>query len=76
MFASLHTSTMTVRHVQSRGLLSRLAETLRAALTAHAQRQALLNMDSLLLADIGLTAEQAQIEAQKPFWDVPRNWRR
>jgi uncharacterized protein YjiS (DUF1127 family) len=70
MFASLHTSTMTVRHVQSRGLLSRLAETLRAALTAHAQRQA------LLLADIGLTAEQAQIEAQKPFWDVPRNWRR
>lgn len=76
MFPSLHTSTMTAGHVQSRGLLNRLTQTLGLILTTHAQRQTLLRMDAHLLADTGLTAHQAQNEANKPFWDVPRNWRR
>jgi uncharacterized protein YjiS (DUF1127 family) len=27
-----------------------------------------------MLADIGLTREQARREAARPLWDVPRNW--
>ena len=32
------------------------------------QRQALLELDDHLLNDIGLTREQANKEARKPFW--------
>ncbi len=32
------------------------------------QRQALLELEDHLLADIGLTREQAEQEARKPFW--------
>jgi uncharacterized protein YjiS (DUF1127 family) len=32
------------------------------------QRQALLALEGHLLADIGVTREQAEQEARKPFW--------
>ena len=32
------------------------------------QRQRLLQLDDRLLADIGISREQAQREAMKPFW--------
>ncbi len=32
------------------------------------QRQDLLELDDRLLADLGLTREQARREAEKPFW--------
>jgi len=32
------------------------------------QRRALLELDDRLLADIGITREQAQAEGRKPFW--------
>jgi uncharacterized protein YjiS (DUF1127 family) len=32
------------------------------------QRKALLELDAQLLADIGLSREQAEQEARKPFW--------
>jgi uncharacterized protein YjiS (DUF1127 family) len=32
------------------------------------QRRALLNLDDRLLLDIGITREQAEREACKPFW--------
>ena len=32
------------------------------------QRRALLNLDDRLLADIGITREEAEREACKPFW--------
>lgn len=41
---------------------------LRAALARHEARQALARMDDRLLADVGLTREQARREAAKPFW--------
>ena len=79
MFASLHTSTMTVRRVESRGTLTgyaaNLLKGLRRALTAYEQRRALLRMDAFMLADIGLTADEAAREAARPFWDVPANLR-
>jgi uncharacterized protein YjiS (DUF1127 family) len=32
------------------------------------QRQALLDLDDRLLDDIGITREQAERQARKPFW--------
>lgn len=32
------------------------------------QRRVLLELDDHMLADIGITREQAQIEGRKPFW--------
>ena len=76
MFASVATSTMTIRRVEMQSTLDRLAETLRLGLAAQRQRHALRGMDAARLADIGLTPRQADIEANRPFWDVPRSWRR
>ena len=76
MFASLHTSTLTVRHVQTRGSVTDFAAHLRAGLTVWRQRQQLLRLDATRLADIGLTADEAADEAARSLWDVPTNWRR
>ncbi len=76
MFASVATSTMTIRRVEMQSTLDRLAETLRLGLAAHRQRQSLRGMDAARLADIGLTARQADAECNRPFWDVPHSWRR
>lgn len=75
MFASLHTSTLTVRRVQSRGTFDGLFATLRLALHARTQRQKLAALDDAALADIGLTRAQALTEASRPVWDVPAAWR-
>lgn len=49
-------------------LPGKLIVRLRAALARHESRQALARMDARLLADIGLTREQALREAAKPIW--------
>lgn len=38
------------------------------------QRKTLKDLDDHMLRDIGLTREEAMIEAEKPVWDVPRHW--
>lgn len=76
MFASVTTSTMTIRRVQKQSILGRLAETLRLGAAARRQRAALANLDDALLTDIGLSARTAKTEADRPFWDVPASWRR
>ncbi|GLS85714.1 hypothetical protein GCM10010873_06870 [Cypionkella aquatica] len=76
MFASLHTSTMAVAKVQSRGTVADFAKRLRLAATARRQRVQLARLDATLLADIGVTAAQAEAEAARPSWDVPRTWLR
>ncbi|WP_165474480.1 MULTISPECIES: DUF1127 domain-containing protein [Yoonia] len=38
------------------------------------QRRALAALDAHILCDIGITADDAQAEAGKPVWDVPRHW--
>ena len=75
MFASLHTSTLTVRRVQSRGKISGLFANLRLAYHAHAQRRHLAALDDHALSDIGLSRSQALAEADRPLWDVPTAWR-
>lgn len=38
-------------------------------------RRALTRMDEYMLRDIGLTPDDALVESQRGFWDVPCNWR-
>ncbi|MBT9244400.1 DUF1127 domain-containing protein [Gemmobacter fulvus] len=39
------------------------------------QRRALTEMEPHLLADIGLSAAEADAEARRPIWDAPAHWR-
>ncbi|MEM7471569.1 MAG: DUF1127 domain-containing protein [Pseudomonadota bacterium] len=40
------------------------------------QRRALAAMDKAQLMDLGLTREEADIEAARPVWDAPQHWLR
>ena len=71
MFASLHTSTMTVRHVQSRGNLGSVLASLLHVYNVYNQRQKLAALGDAALADIGLTRAEAVAEANRPLWDIP-----
>jgi uncharacterized protein YjiS (DUF1127 family) len=46
-----------------------------ALFAARRERRRLAEMPDHLLRDIGLTREQANAEAGRPVWDVPRIWR-
>jgi uncharacterized protein YjiS (DUF1127 family) len=73
MAASLHTS----RPAASAALrLLVLVRSFGFGLEARRQRRALATLDPHLLADVGLTREQALAEALRPVWDVPSSWRR
>ncbi len=39
------------------------------------QRRALANLTAAQRDDIGVTAQEAAQEAQRPIWDVPQQWR-
>lgn len=70
MFASLHTSSYAIGHMPMRGGSLRPLTRLRNALALHRQRRHLAALDDALLADIGLTREDARREAARPFWDL------
>jgi uncharacterized protein YjiS (DUF1127 family) len=38
-------------------------------------RRQLRALDATQLSDIGITADAAYAEANRPVWDVPTNWR-
>lgn len=38
-------------------------------------RRQLRSLDAKQLADIGVTAQDARKEANRPVWDVPATWR-
>lgn len=76
MFASVATSTMTIRRVQTRGTFAEFVRHAMQAFAAWQQRQSLLSLDDTRLADIGLTRCEAALEAARPMWDVPTNWKR
>ncbi len=58
--------------------LSRPRRSFRALLkdmaSLHRQRHALANLDPHLLRDVGITPEEARIEAARPVWDAPHHW--
>ncbi len=76
MFASLHTAQLTTRRVQTSGIVDGLFNAVRKSLKLRAERRALARLDDAILADIGLTRAEAMMEAERPAWDVPDNWRR
>ena len=72
------TSTPTVCTTTPLGRGKGLRPFLRALRQAPAlarQRRMLAELDEARLTDIGLTPEQARIEAERPFWDGPNYWR-
>ncbi|MDX8348131.1 MULTISPECIES: DUF1127 domain-containing protein [unclassified Cognatiyoonia] len=71
--------TVTVTHTRAtcatttktpRGLLARVV----GMIAVRRQRNALKSLDDHLLRDIGLTRDEARIEAEKPLWDAPQYW--
>ncbi|MEL6839782.1 MAG: DUF1127 domain-containing protein [Pseudomonadota bacterium] len=58
------------RKTNTKSLWTRIADMLN---TRH-QRKALKDLDEHMLRDIGITRQEAEIEAEKPVWDVPRHW--
>ena len=54
----------------SGGLLTRL----RLAMALRRQRRQVAALPDHLLRDIGLSPQEAQHEAARPLWDVPRPW--
>ena len=50
-----------------------LLTTLMKAWQVARERRALRHVDPHILKDIGLTQEQAAIEASRPIWDLPAN---
>jgi uncharacterized protein YjiS (DUF1127 family) len=37
-------------------------------------RRALKHLDDHLLADVGLSRDDAEAEARRPLWDAPSHW--
>lgn len=48
---------------------------LRAALALRRQRLRLRDLSDHMLDDIGIGRDDAEREAARPVWDVPRHWR-
>ena len=74
MFASVATSTMTIRRVEMQSTLDRLVETLRLGRIAQRQRQERRGMDEPRLADIRLPQRAPLAEANRPFWGLRASW--
>jgi uncharacterized protein YjiS (DUF1127 family) len=55
----------------SGGWLQRITSRLRAWDNVARERHELLALDARALRDIGIGREDAQREAQRPFWDLP-----
>lgn len=60
----------TVSACRKPGLVARVL----SLLALQRQRRSLANLDARLLADVGLTREQAHAEMERPIWDAPPNW--
>jgi uncharacterized protein YjiS (DUF1127 family) len=39
------------------------------------QRRALKELDDSALSDIGISRQEADVEARRPIWDAPSTWR-
>ena len=76
MFAPTTTATHTPCAVPGRIRRSSLLGMLRRAITARQSRRQLARLDAAALRDIGISPEAARLEATRPIWDVPANWRR
>ena len=46
------------------------------AMLMKGSRRRLLDLDEHLLRDVGITRQQARLEAERPCWDAPAHWLR
>ena len=53
-----------------------LIAVLRTWISLARQRRDLATLSDAQLDEIGVSAHEAQTEANRPIWDVPANWRR
>ena len=53
---------------------SRARPSLTQMLAVWKQRRQLRNMDARTLDDLGITRQDAMIEANQPVWNVPMHW--
>lgn len=58
----------------TRPLFTRLATAILRAFALKSSRSRLAELEPHMLADIGLTPEQAQHEATRAVWDAPSGW--
>lgn len=63
------------RKADRRPLLARLATLFLTHAALRRGRARLTVLDDHLLADIGLSRDEALTEARRPAWDVPNHWR-
>lgn len=53
-----------------RGLVARILSSVSTAFTRRRERQRLAQLDMHMLRDIGLEAQDARRECEKPFWQA------
>jgi uncharacterized protein YjiS (DUF1127 family) len=70
--AEFHTRSTTARASRGPGFLGWIS----LARAARRQRRALAELPPERLRDLGISAEAAQREAEKPIWNVPAHWLR
>lgn len=63
------------RRIAAPGRRAGLATRLLSVITFQRHRKSLSRLDDRLLDDIGLSQHEARTEQDRPFWDVPPNWR-
>lgn len=62
------------RPLRSAPAHSSLPARLWQALMVARTRRALKHLDDHLLADVGLSRDDAEAEARRPLWDAPSHW--
>ncbi|MFN4193674.1 MAG: DUF1127 domain-containing protein [Tabrizicola sp.] len=63
-----------IRPLRSAPARRSLATRIWQALMLARSRRALAHLDDHLLADIGLSREDAEAETRRPPWDAPSHW--
>ncbi len=63
-----------LRRSSEPAVFRRLARSILHALRLRQTRQHLARLEPHLLRDIGLTPDQARLEAIRPLWDAPEAW--
>ncbi len=69
-----YTSANTTCSVAPRSPNQTLASRFMAALDVWRSRHHLSTLEPHILDDLGISAKQAQKEANRPIWDVPAHW--
>ena len=73
---SLITDNVCSPSVAARPARGSVAKFVTAALATYRSRRKLAQLAPHMLEDIGLSAQDARFEAERPVWNVPHSWLR